>query len=130
VVVALDLERHGHAVAEIEDAGVLARPLQDARAPRRQPLQEQRRVLVAAVLRPEQREDGELEVVGLPLEQIADAVELAVGEAECAVERLFDDPRQGPESKARCGRSALRISVRGTSDVVGDAFLERLQQLE
>ena len=38
----------------------------------RQPLQEQRRVLVAAVLGPEQREDGELEVVRLALEQLLD----------------------------------------------------------
>jgi hypothetical protein len=51
-------------------------------------------VLVAAVLRPEQREDRELEVVRLPLEQIADARELPVGETERPVERLFEDPRQ------------------------------------
>jgi hypothetical protein len=51
-------------------------------------------MLVAAVLRPEQREDRELEVVRLPLEQFADTRELTVGETEGPVERLFEDPRQ------------------------------------
>jgi hypothetical protein len=61
-------------------------------------------MLIAAVLRPEQREDRELEVVRFALEQLADTVELAVREAERAMERLFDDPRQGPESRRPCGR--------------------------
>jgi hypothetical protein len=52
-------------------------------------------VLVAAVLRPEEREDGELEVVRLALEQLLDTVEFPVGQSEGAVERLFGDPRQG-----------------------------------
>jgi len=58
-------------------------------------------VLVRAVLRPEQREDGELEVVRLAAEQVADSVELPVGEAEGSVERLFRDLRQSPESSLR-----------------------------
>ena len=69
VVVALDLERDREAVAEVEDTRVLARPLQHALPLARQPLQQERRVLVAAVLRPEEREDRELEVVGFPREQ-------------------------------------------------------------
>jgi hypothetical protein len=51
-------------------------------------------VLVAAVLRPEQREDGELEVVRRPAEQVADPVELTVGEAERPV-KGFRDRAQG-----------------------------------
>jgi hypothetical protein len=51
-------------------------------------------VLVAAVLRPEQGEDGELEVVRVAAEQLLDSVELPVGEPEGAVERLFRDGRQ------------------------------------
>jgi hypothetical protein len=51
-------------------------------------------VLVAAVLRPEQAEDGELEVVGLPLQQAADALQLPVGQPEGPVERLFCNRRQ------------------------------------
>ena len=63
VVVALDLERDSLALAEVEHAGVLARPLEHALAGRREAAKEQCRVLVAAVLRPEQREDGQLEIV-------------------------------------------------------------------
>jgi hypothetical protein len=54
-------------------------------------------VLVAAVLRPEHAEDGELEVVRRSPEQLLDALELPVGEAEGAVqglERLLGDGRQ------------------------------------
>jgi hypothetical protein len=94
VVVRLRLERDGEAAAEVDDARVLARPLQHARAARGQPAQERRGVLVAAVLRPQQREDGELELVGLPLEQFADPLELPVGEPEAAVQRLVGDGGQ------------------------------------
>ena len=78
MVVRLDLERDRDPVAEVDHAGVLAGPLQHALALRRQPPQQQRRVLVAAVLRPEHGEDGELEVVRRPAEQLLDAVELPV----------------------------------------------------
>ena len=53
-------------------------------------------MLVAAMLRPEQREDGELEVVRLALHEHPDAVELRVREAEGAVERLCGDRAQTP----------------------------------
>jgi len=72
VVVRLDLERHRDAVAEVEDARVLARPLQDALALRGQPLEERRRMLVPAVLGPEEREDGELEVVRIAAQELLD----------------------------------------------------------
>ena len=104
---ALDLERDRLTAADIEDAGVLARPLEDAVSCGRQPFEQQRGVFVAAVLRPEQRENSELEVVGLALEQLADTVELSVGEAEGAVERLFGDPRQGSENRRDGGRVTL-----------------------
>ena len=94
MVVRLDLECDRLAVAEIDHARVLARPLQDAVAGRRQALQEQRRVLVAAVLRPEQREDRELEVVRLALEKTPDPLELRVSQPERAVQRLFRDLAQ------------------------------------
>ena len=51
-------------------------------------------MLVAAVLGPEKREHGELEVVRLALEQRDDAIELPVREAELAMERLFRDRAQ------------------------------------
>jgi hypothetical protein len=78
MVVALDLERDRFAAAEVEDAGVFSRALKNAFTGRWQPLQQQRRVLVAAVLRPEEGEDRELEVVRVATEQLADAVELSV----------------------------------------------------
>jgi hypothetical protein len=92
--VALDLERDRLAVAEVDHAGVLARALQDAGSVGGKPLQERRGVLVAAVLRPEQREDRELEVVRIPAEQLSDSVELPVRETERLVERLFSDRSQ------------------------------------
>ena len=51
-------------------------------------------MLVTAVLRPEQREDRELEVIRLACEQFADALQLPDGEAEGPVEGLFDERRQ------------------------------------
>ena len=96
---ALDLERDRLAVSEVDDAGVLPGPLKDARRVGGEALQQQRRVLVAAVLRPEEREDGELEVVRPALEQFLDTVELPVGQAEGAVQRLFRDRSQVPQSR-------------------------------
>ena len=112
---ALDLEGDGEPVAEVEHAGVLARPLEHARAAARQPLQQQRRVLVAAVLRPEQREDGELEVVRLALEQLVDTGVLPVREAELAVERLFRDGAQEASLAAAVDVAAARRTAGGTS---------------
>jgi drug/metabolite transporter (DMT)-like permease len=46
------------------------------------------------VLRPEEREDRQLEPVRIALEESADALQLVVGETERTMERLFRDPRQ------------------------------------
>ena len=51
-------------------------------------------MLVPAVLGPEEREDGQLEVIRLTLEQLLDARVLPVREAELAVEWLFRDRAQ------------------------------------
>ena len=85
VVVRLDLERHRQAVAHVHDAGVLARAHQHVRALGGQHAQQLLRVLVGAVLRPHQREHGQLERVRLAAEALADAVVLGVGEAELPV---------------------------------------------
>jgi hypothetical protein len=104
VVVRLDLERDRCAVAQVEDSRVLARPLQDALAGGRQPLQERGGVLVAAVLRPEEREDRELEVVGVASEQFPDTVRFPVGQTENAVKKgLGGDLRQVIECNPACG---------------------------
>jgi hypothetical protein len=68
--------------------------LEHARAVARQAAEEERRVLVAAVLGPEEREHRELEVVRLTVEQRDDASELPVREAEPAMERVFRDGAQ------------------------------------
>jgi hypothetical protein len=72
-------------------------------------------MLVAAVLGPEQREDRELEVVRVALQQLPDSIELPVGETERPVERLFSDrgqraivasPPAGLASLRGCGRTS------------------------
>ena len=99
MVVGLDLERHRLAFAEIDDAGILTGALQYAFSLGGKPFQEESRVLVAAVLRPEEREDRQLELVGVSPEQSADPVELPVGQPQSAVEWLFrSDLRQVFES--------------------------------
>jgi hypothetical protein len=56
-------------------------------------------VFIAAVFRPEQREDRELEVIRFACEKLADSLELLVGQPQRTVERLFRrDLRQGLES--------------------------------
>ena len=105
---ALDLERDRLALAEVDHAGVLARALQDALARRGEPAQEERGVLVAAVLRPEQREDGELEVIRRPAEQLLDAGRLGVGEPEGAVERLLGDRARQENESSRGARRVRR----------------------
>jgi hypothetical protein len=52
------------------------------------------------VLAPEQREDGELEVVRLARQEVMDALVLPVGETEGAVERLW---RDGGQTAVRAG---------------------------
>ncbi len=95
MVVALDLEGDRLAVADVDDAGVLARALEYGRALGRKSAQEERRMLVTAVLRPEEGEHGELEVVRLAFEQNADSIEFPVRQAERAVEWLLRDRAQG-----------------------------------
>ena len=88
VVVRLDLEDRRQPVADVDRAGVLARPLQHAAARGGQRLQVHARALVAAVLGPHHREDAELGEVGLAAHQLADAVVLVGGDAvtfECGL---------------------------------------------
>jgi hypothetical protein len=105
VVVALDLEGDREPVADVDDARVFTRPLEDALTAGGQPLQQRRRMLVAAVLGPQEREDRELEMVRLPVEQVADPGELAVRQPEGAMKRLFRYRRQASECSADVGRS-------------------------
>jgi len=77
VVVRLDLEGDGHAVAHVDDARVLlARPHEDLLALGREGLQHRPGVLVGAVLRPHHREDAQLGVRRLPPEDLEDLLVL------------------------------------------------------
>ena len=59
MIVRLDFESAGPAVADIDDAGILAGPLQHALAARGQPLQMHARRFVGAVLAPHHAENAE-----------------------------------------------------------------------
>ena len=65
-------------------------------------------MLVAAVLGPEEREDRQLEVVRLALEQLDDALQLPVGQSECAVNGLGGDLRQVIQSSREVRRQPSR----------------------
>jgi hypothetical protein len=65
-------------------------------------------MLVAAVLRPEEGEDRQLEVVRLALEQADDALELPVGQPESTMQWLFGDLRQ----VGQCSRSFGPLQLR------------------
>ncbi len=108
MVVALDLEADRLAVAEVEHAGVLTGALQHAFTRGGKPFQQEGRVLVAAMLRPEQREDRQLEVVRLALEQLDDARKLPVGQSESAVDGLIGDLRQVVHSSREARRRRSR----------------------
>ena len=89
VVVRFDLERDRQAVPDRDDPRVLARAGHDTVAGRRQGPQERLRALVRAVLAPHHAEHRELELVGVAAaEPRADRVELVVGHAQPAMERL------------------------------------------
>ena len=85
VVVRLDLERARQPVADRHRARVLARAHHEPRALGRQRLEQPPRVLVAAVLGPHQREDGELDLVRLAAQLVDDQLVLGVGEPELAM---------------------------------------------
>ena len=87
VVVGLDLEGDRVAGADVHRPGVLARSHHHPLALGGQAPQQPARVLVGAVLGPEQREHRQLDAVGLAPDQLADAAELRIGEPQLAVSR-------------------------------------------
>ena len=74
MVVALHLEHDRLAVADVDDAGVLARPLDHPRRLGRQPPQMQPRGFVRAVLVPHRRENPELGETRHPADQLENAL--------------------------------------------------------
>jgi hypothetical protein len=116
VVVRLDLEGDRDPVAEIQDSRVLARPLEDSLARGGKPFQERRGMLVAAVLRPEEGEDRELEMVRVAAEQVPDTVRLPVRQTKGAVDGLM---RGQLRQVIQCNRelggiSRHRLALRST----------------
>jgi hypothetical protein len=112
MIVTLDLEAHRRAVTEVEHARILTGALQDPFTRGRKSFEKESRVLVAAVLRPEEREHRQLEVVGLPPEQVDDAREFPVGQSERAVDGLFGDLRQVIQCRREAGRRSPRSEER------------------
>ena len=80
MVVRLHLEGDGEPVADVDDARVLAGPLEHARPRRRERPEVDARGLVGAVLAPHRREDAELDVVRLAAEDLQDSPVLVGGE--------------------------------------------------
>jgi hypothetical protein len=89
VVVALDAQCRGDAVADIDDAGVLARADEHPLGLGGQPLQVDPRGLVRAVLGPHDRVHRQLEVVGRSSQDVGDLLGLVVGQPQCSVDRAF-----------------------------------------
>ena len=77
VVVRFDLEGDDVAAADIDDAGVFARPLHHQLAARRQLLQMQARALIRAVLAPHHTEDSQFGVSWLAAQNLDDLLILA-----------------------------------------------------
>ena len=94
MVVGLDLERDRQAAPHVDGPGVLARAHDQALAGARQRGQQPTRVLVGAMLGPQQREHRQLDQVGLAPELLSDQRVLVLGEAK----RLR--PRQAGERLA------------------------------
>ncbi len=112
VVVGLDLEGDRVAVADVDGAGVLARPHHHPLALGRQPPQQLARVLVGAVLGPEQAEHRQLDVVRLAPELLDDQLELGVGKPQLAVLGDLDRHAGAPRPRRRPRRPAARRSIR------------------
>src|SRR5262249_45712896 len=99
-VVALDLEDRGEALADRDDARVLARPLEHTGPARRQRAQVSLARLVRAVLRPHHREDPELGEGRGAAEDLEDARVLGVGEPVLACEGEVDARRAARTHRA------------------------------
>ena len=146
MIVRFDLEGDDVAGADIDDAGVLARPLHHALSRGRQLLQMQARALVGAVLAPHHAEDAELGVAGLAAQDRDDLFVFGVRELmqrdqirrDCAHEctaaaATMDwkitipsvDPCSGSVASSGCGikpstlRSRLRMPAMSRSEPLG-----------
>ena len=104
VVVRLDLEGDRVAVPDVDRAGVLPGSHHDPRALGGEPSQELLRVLVGAVLRPEQREHRELDLVRFAAHQLDDPLVLGVGQPQRPVRSLAGRRHRAHPTHTRRGR--------------------------
>ena len=118
VVVGLDLEGDRVAVADVDGAGVLARPHHHPLALGRQLPQQLARVLVGAVLGPEQAEHRQLDHVRLAPHLLDDQLVLGVGQPQLAVfggrraharEPVASDRFEDPQPVGRAGQRVDRV---------------------
>ena len=107
VVVALDAQGDGDAVADVDHAGVLAEAGQHPGRLRRQPAEVDPGRLVGAVLGPHHRVHGQLEVVGRPAEEPVDGLRFVVGEAR---ELAMEGERR--RSRTMPGRYRLAVTTK------------------
>src|SRR5512144_2908747 len=101
MVVALDLEHRGEAVADRHRAGVLARALQDARAGGGKAAQNRTRALVAAVFGPHHRADAELDQIRYAADGGAEALELLLRESVLSSLDLGDRRQDSAHDRQR-----------------------------
>ena len=116
VVVGLDLEGDRLAVADVDRAGVLAGPHHHPLALGRQPAQQLARVLVGAVLGPEQAEHRQLDVVRLAPELLDDQLVLGVGQPELAVLAPISPHRLGRRTAVAPASGGGCATQRGAED--------------
>ena len=86
VVVGLDADGGGDAIADVDHSGVLTRADEHPRRIRRESPEVDPAALVGAVLRPHHGVHGQLQRVGRPAEDPVDGGSLVVGQPECPVE--------------------------------------------
>ena len=110
------LRTHSQPVADVDRAGVLARPLQHARAAGREALQQRARVLVAAVLAPHRAEHAQLDQVRLAAQQLQDQRVLARARARRRAVGVVRRVRSSTHSHGRHPQQCRTPGIRRRAD--------------
>jgi hypothetical protein len=116
VVVALHLEDGGIAVADVDDAGILARAADHPRGGGRQLFEVNARGFIGAMLRPHDRKDAKLGEVRLPSQCLQDAAIFVGGQAvlgDLALRDLGHAPRLSGERQLGQSGAAKSSALSG-----------------